>query len=218
MASRFNLPGGPNPAALIGAIGDHESGWSTRDQLEVIDGKLVPGQIGPATGFGQFEKNGGVSGVMTHPASRNIAAWFIERAGLPFDKDAVWRSFVTVNGDELHVVFMRLLLLTDPQPIPTADSSSEEAAFRYYLRSWRPGAWFNNADGSPKRLELRSRWSRNWASALSAVSEVSWDAATTAPPLPADSSPTTTNNAATVQDLVREIRERLDMIEAIAGH
>lgn len=209
MAQRFGIAGGKGPAVMIGAIGDQESGWASRDQLEVQNGRLVPGAIGPATGYGQFEKNGAVAGVMTHPASKAIAAWFIERAGLPFDKDAVWRSFVTVGGDELHMVFMRLLLLTDPQPIPAPDFASEETAFQYYLRNWRPGAWFNNDEGSTKRLELRARWTRARASALQAASEVDWEAAPTeTPATPPESS---------AADLIAEIRERLDLLERTIG-
>lgn len=217
MATRFRMSGGKNPAVMMGAIGDHESGFATRDQMEVQDGKLVPGEIGPATGYYQFERNGGVAGVMAHPASQAIAQFFVDRAGLPFDRRAVWEFFVTVNGDELATVFARLLLLTDPQPLPVADFSSEEAAFNYYLRNWRPGAWFNNPPDSQKRRELRAKWSRNWAASLSAASEVNWDnLASPAPVAPAPSTDAgTPMRPTTAQGLVEEIRERLDLLEGL---
>lgn len=93
-------------------------------------------------------------------------------AGVPFDEEAIWRHFATIEGDELAAAFVRLLLLTDPQPLPAAAPASEQAAFEYYLRNWRPGSWFNSAPDSQKRTELRAKWGRNWTASISAVGEL----------------------------------------------
>ena len=40
------------------------------------------------------------------------------------------------TADPLAAAFARLLLWTDPRPIP---SGSPQAAWDYYIRNWRPG-------------------------------------------------------------------------------
>lgn len=169
MSREFNIGALEEAIAQMGAMGLQESEFEARDQLEVIGGRLVPGNVGPACGFWQFEKNGGVAGVMTHNASKTFARKLVELAGVAWDKDAIWRFLATVEGDDLAAAFARLLLLTDPQPLPRAIPESEEEAFQYYLRNWRPGSWFNSAPDSEKRRELRAKWKRNWAASLAAL-------------------------------------------------
>ncbi len=41
-------------------------------------------------------------------------------------------------NDNLAVVFARLLLYTDPRPLPSVESEYIES-WEYYLRNWRPG-------------------------------------------------------------------------------
>lgn len=130
------IPNGPGAEAMMIAIGLQESRFIHRDQ--VVAGK-PPGQVGPATGFWQFERGGGVAGVMQHARSAHIARAAAEAAGVPWDRDAVWRSFTAPAGDDLAACFARLLLFTDPAPVPTAAVSAEEEAWAYYLRNWRPG-------------------------------------------------------------------------------
>jgi hypothetical protein len=149
LAAEFRIPGGAAAEALLVAIGLQESRFVHRDQ--VVSGKQ-PGEIGPATGFWQFEKGGGVRGVMGHPASRRVAQALVADAGLPWDADAIWRHFATPAGDELACAFARLLLLTDPAPLPKADDALAPAAWDYYLRNWRPG--------KPHRKTWDGFWSR----------------------------------------------------------
>lgn len=160
IAAAYGAMGGAAPAAMMAAVGLQESLFEARDQLEMQNGILVPGRPGPAMGFWQFEKSGGVKGVMTHPASRLAAQELATAAGVPFEEDAIWRFFGTMEGDELAAAFARLLLLTDPQPLPTAVAESQEVAWRYYLRNWRPG--------SPHP----EFWGKNWRLALEAVAAV----------------------------------------------
>ena len=136
MAADYRIAGGPAAEAMIVAIGLQESRFTARDQI--VAGK-APGQVGPATGFWQFEKAGGVRGVMRHPASRGIAQQMVEAAGVAWDEDAIWRVFARPEGDELACAFARLLLLTDAQPLPAPVEGGEDAAWAYYLRNWRPG-------------------------------------------------------------------------------
>jgi hypothetical protein len=154
LAAEHRLPGGAAPEAMLIAIGLQESRFRHRDQ--VVTGKK-PGEIGPATGFWQFERGGGVRGVMQHPASRGPAKLLVLEAGLPFEAEAIWRSFAAPEGDELACAFARLLLFTDPAPLPKPDAWQEEAAWECYLRNWRPGK------------PHRKSWGPFWAEALGTV-------------------------------------------------
>lgn len=88
---------------------------------------------GPARGLWQFEKAGGVRGVMKHVASRNDAAWLCAELDFPFDEAAIYEAIRW--NDMLACGFARLLLWTDPRPLPVDEASG----WQYYLRTWRPG-------------------------------------------------------------------------------
>lgn len=138
--------------AEVWAIGDQEGAdYTARDQI--VTGKPA-GQVGPATGFWQFERGGGVRGVMNHPASQKIAIQCCQEFDVPFVADAVWRSFVLPENDGLACSFARLLLLTDPLPLPLALAQNEQAAWDCYVRNWRPGK------------PHRDAWGRRWARAV----------------------------------------------------
>jgi hypothetical protein len=154
LAAEHRLPGGAAPEAMLIAIGRQESRFRHRDQ--VVAGKK-PGDIGPATGFWQFERGGGVKGVMAHPASRGPAKLLALEAGLAFEADAIWRSLAGPEDDELACAFARLLLFTDPAPLPKPDQGQEEAAWQCYLRNWRPGK------------PHRKTWGAFWAEAVGLV-------------------------------------------------
>jgi len=130
------VPNGKQAEAMLYAIGMQESRFAVRDQI--VAGK-TPSQVGPATGFWQFEKGGGVAGVMQHHLSADIARKAAEAAGVPFERDAIWRHFTKPEGDRLAATFARLLLFTDPRPLPPATEAAEEEAWQYYFRNWRPG-------------------------------------------------------------------------------
>lgn len=151
LRKNYGLPSNVNVWALDAAIGYQESKFAARDQLELQDGRLVPGRVGPATSFWQMEMNGGVKGVMTHQATRSIAEALVAKAGLPFNYEAVWREFSEISGDELASVFARLLIYTHPPRVPEASPAGQEEAWRYYLAVWRPG--------KPRPEE----WPESWA-------------------------------------------------------
>ena len=152
LSSQFGISGGAPAEAMLISTGLQESDFRVRDQIT-----SGPNVIGPATGFWQFEKAGGVRGVMRHPASRDIARQLASDADVAFAEDAIWRSFVEAAQDELACGFARLLLLTDPQPLPVAVPASEDAAWLCYLRNWRPGA------------PHRDQWTAHWRTACQTV-------------------------------------------------
>ena len=118
---------------LLLAIGLQESRLIHRRQLIERNGQLLP--IGPAMGLLQFERGGGVKGVMEHPASRYWAHSLCEKRGVPFHQTRVWEALQ--RDDVLAFGFGRLLLFTDPRRLP--EIGNIRAAWQYYLRNWRPG-------------------------------------------------------------------------------
>ena len=88
---------------------------------------------GPARGFWQFERGGGVAGVLRHAASREHAVAACERLGYAPDVGACYTAIA--DNDVLAGVFARLLLWTLPQALP----DTPEEGWRQYLDAWRPG-------------------------------------------------------------------------------
>lgn len=100
-------------------------------RVQVLDG----GGRGPARGLWQFEQGGGVKGVLTHEASKSLAVQACARRGVAPTALAVWGELE--HDDVLAATFARLLLWTDPRPLPTPNDT--EAGWAYYERNWRPG-------------------------------------------------------------------------------
>lgn len=115
---------------MLLTIGQQESKFLYRQQI-------VGGQpVGPAKSFWQGEKGGGmVKGVRTHPATAALAAKLYEATGVAPDDTAIWNAME--NDDVLAAGLARLLLFTDPKPLPAVNDPS--GSWSYYLRTWRPG-------------------------------------------------------------------------------
>lgn len=109
---------------LLLAIGLQESRFTHRRQIG-----------GPARGFWQFESGGGVRGVLTHPTTRTHAKALCEARGVPASVSPVYSAIE--QDDVLAAGFARLLLWSDPLPLPAIDRT--EAAWNLYMRTWRPG-------------------------------------------------------------------------------
>jgi hypothetical protein len=118
----------PRARHLLIAIGLQESRLKYREQ--VIPNRK-PGTKGPALGLWQFERGGGVRGVLNHPVSAPAARILV---GSQPEHD-VWLALE--KDDVLAAKFARLLLLTDPRPLPSR--SNTQAGWNYYIRNWRPG-------------------------------------------------------------------------------
>lgn len=132
---------------LLLAIAGQESGLRARVQHPLRPG-MPPG---PARGLWQFEQAGGVAGVLRHDATRELAAGVCRLRGVPATRVAVWPALAT--DDVLAAAFARLLLWTDPAPLP----ADEAGGWALYLRTWRPGR------------PHPDRWPANFAAAQGAV-------------------------------------------------
>ena len=127
---------------MMFAIGLQESRMVHRYQLMLgQDGKELrndDGTVkkGPARGLAQFEKGGGVRGVLTHHASKRHAFSVLGGLGyMDVTEHAVWEALE--HDDVLAFALARLLLWTDPYPLPKMDDPWR--AWDLYLRVWRPG-------------------------------------------------------------------------------
>lgn len=110
---------------MLLAIGLQESRFEHRRQIK-----------GPARSFWQAEKGGGmVHGVLRHPATRKHALAACDARGVqPVDETV----YVAIEHDDvLAAALARLLLFTDPFPLPKLGDAA--GAWDYYLRTWRPG-------------------------------------------------------------------------------
>ena len=90
---------------------------------------------GPARGLWQFERGGGVKGVMGHHTTTGHAHRLCAERGVPWDAPAIWAKLET--DDLLACGFARLLLYSDPKPLPAIDDP--QAGWDLYMRTWRPG-------------------------------------------------------------------------------
>lgn len=136
----------PQARTLLLAICGQEAAFKHRRQIG-----------GPARGLWQFEKGGGVVGVLSHAASKSYAVNVCAARDISATSTAVYTALE--HDDILAACFARLLLWTDPKPIPMAfqDKATEDAMWDYYRRNWRPGK------------PHPSRWPANYAKALNAV-------------------------------------------------
>lgn len=117
---------------ILAAIGYQESKYRNRRQVIERNGALV--EAGPACGYWQFESGGGVKGVMNFGGRVTSQAMQVCNVrGVPWVRNDVWLALS--QDDVLAAAFARLLMFTDPQPLPT----TAEAAWNLYLRVWRPG-------------------------------------------------------------------------------
>lgn len=114
----------PAARVMLLAIGLQESRFIHRRQIN-----------GPARGFWQFERGGGVVGVLTHSASAALARQVCEARGVAPTSPAVYAQLE--SDDVLAAAFARLLLWTDPGRLPAVDDS--KGGWDLYARTWRPG-------------------------------------------------------------------------------
>lgn len=109
---------------MLLAIGLQESRFKHRRQIG-----------GPARGFWQFERGGGVAGVLRHAASREHAVRVCDARGVSPVSEQVYQRLE--HDDVLAAAFARLLLWTDAWSLPALGEASR--AWDLYIRTWRPG-------------------------------------------------------------------------------
>jgi hypothetical protein len=117
--------GSAEARAMVLAIALQESELTKRRQMAG----------GPARGYCQFEKGGGVHGVLTHHASRAHAKAFCRLIDIEPTDDAVYVALEF--NDLLCAAFARLLLWTSPLQLPSVDEPAR--GWRIYQDTWRPG-------------------------------------------------------------------------------
>lgn len=122
LPSRFDSP---QARVMLLAIGLQESRFRSR---------LQEGG-GPARGFWQFESGGGVKGVMTHPTVAHLTEAICEKRGVPFHRTDIYKALA--EDDILAAACARLLLWTDPKPLPSREDVN--GGWALYQRVWRPG-------------------------------------------------------------------------------
>jgi hypothetical protein len=122
----------PEARAMLLATGLQESDFNARIQ----GGRGTRPGTGPARGFWQFERAGGVTEILTAPTTAAIVVP-ICRMFLFDPKPDVVHSVLAYH-DVLACVFARLLLYRDPRPMPVETETAK--GWSIYLRNWRPGA------------------------------------------------------------------------------
>jgi hypothetical protein len=111
---------------MLLAIGYQESRFTHRAQIK-----------GPARGFWQFEKMGGVQGVLQHKLTKVPIRTALLHLNYPSNMDAHGCWAAIEHNDVLAFCFARLLLFTVPQSLPAADNPTD--GWEQYLSGWRPG-------------------------------------------------------------------------------
>lgn len=124
----------PEARVLMLAIGLQESNLTARYQI------LPGGKKGPARGWSQFElgargTGAGVWGVFEHRASAEPLRLACRALDVQLDPRVIWGELE--HNDTLAAVLTRLLLLTDPHPLPALGDVA--GGWAYYQRNWRPG-------------------------------------------------------------------------------
>lgn len=142
---------------MLLAIGLQESLFKYRRQMA----------DGPARGLWQFEKMGGVAGVLQHRTTTTLAAEICRARGVAAAAGDVHAALE--HDDVLAAAFARLLLWTDPKALPGLNDV--DGAWQLYLRTWRPGAYTR---GTPEyRAALRKKWGGYYAQAMQEASKCS---------------------------------------------
>lgn len=110
---------------MLMAIAGQESNWDARRQYG-----------GPARSYWQFEKGGGVWGVLNHVSTKDKIKAVCDALDIPCDDSTVYEAMAWNSG--LSCSMARLLLFTDAAPLPPV--GAVQAGWDYYYRNWRPGA------------------------------------------------------------------------------
>jgi hypothetical protein len=146
---QLGIPFSWEAARFLQAVALQESDCAWRYQRSRIT------KAGPARGWFEFERAGGVRGVMRHPRTASKAQTWAALCFVRWEEHAIWRALE--GHDKLAVGFARLLLWSDPYPMPT---SPAEAWNCYCHRLWRPG--------KPRPND----WKANWTAAGLAINKL----------------------------------------------
>jgi len=118
--------------AMLLAIGLQESGFRARRQ----GGSPTKVGDGPARGFWQFERAGGVAEILTSPNTKDVIVPIVKL--FCFQSTAVACHEAIQNHDVLAACLARLLIWRDPRTLPSPIEQAK--GWDIYLKNWRPGA------------------------------------------------------------------------------
>ncbi|MDQ3169016.1 MAG: hypothetical protein M3Q55_02620 [Acidobacteriota bacterium] len=116
----------PAASAMLLSIGLQESRFLHRLQIG-----------GPAKSLFQFERGGGVVGVLTHPKTGELARHALDALRYSRDSSSAAVHGYMADNDTLAAVFARLLLWTVPGRLPREGEA--DYAWQTYIDGWRPG-------------------------------------------------------------------------------
>lgn len=91
-------------------------------------------RLGVSPAANRLREGGGVRGVLKHPSTKRIIQDVIFKLGIHAEEC----YNCLAEDDDLAAAFARLLLYTDPKPLPSLTSDPGES-WEYYLRNWKPG-------------------------------------------------------------------------------
>ena len=114
----------PEAEVMLLAMATQESALRHRQQVN-----------GPARGFWQFERMGGLNGILGHHRTAAPLRSLCAALALPADLDGLWAALPFC--DLLQAGAARLLLWSDMQPLPKI--GAKDVAWDTYIRIWRPG-------------------------------------------------------------------------------
>lgn len=135
----------PAARAMLIAIALQETGLRARRQMLEAGKPWWESRPGAANGLFMFERDGGVRGVMRHPAASAIVLPVIDAMLYPRDPYAVHEALI--HNDVLACVLARALLYSTPDAMPRPNEADKGWAI--YVKAWRPGKphvepWANN--------------------------------------------------------------------------
>lgn len=116
----------PEARIQLVATALQESGPALEDRLQIG---------GPAKGLWMFELGGGVYGVLTNVLTSAFASAICNALSVIISFKVIYDALP--NNDVLAAAFARLLLWSDPAPLP--EIGATQRAWDYYRRNWRPG-------------------------------------------------------------------------------
>lgn len=101
--------------------------------------------------------------VRLHPAPAKLAAGLYALHGVRPADAAIWSAIE--RNDVLAAGLARLLLYTDPRPLPALGDA--ESVWALYLRTWRPGAYTRGTPAA--QAELHAKFMASYRSVIAAV-------------------------------------------------
>lgn len=134
------VPFSNDAAALCYAICGQESGWEHRVQVN-----------GPARSYAQFESIA-VRDVMQRATSKDRCRMLCHELNVDFDAQVIHTAMV--QNDLLMLGMTRLNLWNQRGALPSPTLASQDAAWNYYVNTWKPGKPHPN------------RWGAHWQTGI----------------------------------------------------